>query len=640
MPLNQYKSPNSKTVETKQSQLTVIKKIAFSLVLVGIFIILLVFLEVGLRIADYGGNSRLFETAPDESSKFYRINLNIGQRYFYYFGEGYDPKPKKDMFLKIKPGNGYRIFVLGASTTAGFPFGDNVTFPRILQRYLMETFPTKHIEVVNTAITSLNSYALLDFMDEILQQSPDVILIYAGHNEFYGPFGPAAKVSLGNHRKMVRLLLGLQRYKSYILFRNVIGSGFRKMINSPESGQQVDAEFKAKTYIPLGSRQYQAGLDQFEENMEGIIRKCQKAEVSLVLSDLVSNIRDRKPFDSISADSLPMAGAVFQEARSLENEGKYAEARKMYLKAKDLDPVRFRAPEAFNDIIHHLGEKYRLPVVPMFDYFSKVSPHGLIGNNIILEHVHPTYAGYFLMAEAFYKTMYQTGMVDAQWSNYIENPAADFMPRWGYTELDQIYAGLVTENLKSGWPFVKDKFSTITGSYLLNHFTPQNKLDSIALAACTDAKYSIQVGHLDLGEFYEKNGDFDRALAEYKSLIYIIPTMDMVYENALNLLLKTQNYEKANQLMQDAVKFSQSAYIYKWLGQTYLPLNKLREGLTYLTCSFELDSKDRQVLFNLVRAYYGVSDISNGDKYLRIYQESFPNDPGIEQLKKFRQSLQ
>ncbi len=611
----------------------------FTLLLIVIPIFLIVLLEVILRIANYSDDLSLFVSTPDESSKFYGVNLHVGQRYFYYFGDQYDPTPQKDLFLKEKPENDYRIFALGASTTAGFPFGGNVSFPRILHRYLAETFPDRHVEVINTAITSINSYALLDFIDEILEQSPDAILIYAGHNEYYGPFGPAAKVSFGSQRNVVRLLLHLQRFKSYILFRNVIGSGIRNLINSQEPTQQINSEFKAKTYVPMGSRKYQAGLNQFERNLDGIIRKCKKAGVPLVLSELVSNIRDQKPFDSVSSDSLPMAETFFSEARDMEKAGKYDEARKAYLKAKDLDPIRFRAPEAFNDIVRHLGKKYDVPVVSMTDYFRSVSPHGLIGNNIILEHVHPTLEGYFLMADAFYETMHRLKFINSERQNYIPEPSSHFMSRWGYTELDSIYAELVTQNLTNGWPFNKKTFSTISGEYLLSHFNPQTKIDSIALAASTNREYSIQVGHLDLGKYYEENGELDKALSEYKTLIYTIPTMDMFYQLALRIYLKRKQYKQANQLMKDAIKYNKSAFTYKWLGQTSLMLNNIKDGIEYLEKSYTFDSSDRQVLFNLTRAYYSILDFSNGDKILKKYQEYYPNDAGIDRLKIYRQTV-
>ena len=115
--------------------------------------------------------------------------------------------------------------------------------------------------------------------------------------------------------------------------------------------------------------------------------------------------------------------------------------------------------------------------------------------------------------------------------------------------------------------------------------------------------------------------------------------MDMFYDYALNIHLKLKQYDQANQLMQDAAKFVQSAYTYKWLGQTYLPMGKIDEAIQYLRLSYNMDPKDRQVLFNLTRACYTVSDNHNGDKYFRLFKDSFPQDPGVSRLREFSTNM-
>ncbi|NOY59156.1 MAG: hypothetical protein GXO75_09510, partial [Calditrichaeota bacterium] len=126
-------------------------------------VLIIVFLEIGLRVFQYGGSSALFVSAPGELANYKMCNWDVGRRYF--FMQSTVPNPSKDVFLKKKPENGYRIFVLGGSTAAGYPYGDNVMFSRILYYRLSDAFPEKYIEVVNTAMSAINSYTLLDFMD-------------------------------------------------------------------------------------------------------------------------------------------------------------------------------------------------------------------------------------------------------------------------------------------------------------------------------------------------------------------------------------------------------------------------------------------------------------------------------------------
>ena len=183
-------------------------------------LVFMMLIEIALRYMIYGMNIPLFVSIPDETSKYYGINLDIAKRYFTKLSDV--PTPRKDLFLKVKPNNGYRIFVLGESTAAGFPYGNNITFSRILNRRLTDVFPDKYIEIINTALTAINTYTELDFIDEILRQKPDAIFIYTGHNEYYGALGVGSMESIGKYRWIIRASLVLQKFRTYQLMRNII----------------------------------------------------------------------------------------------------------------------------------------------------------------------------------------------------------------------------------------------------------------------------------------------------------------------------------------------------------------------------------------------------------------------------------
>ena len=64
--------------------------------------------------------------------------------------------PHSLAFLPAKPPHSLRIFVFGGSAAEGDPapaFG----FARILQVMLRDRYPTLNVEVINTAITAINS---------------------------------------------------------------------------------------------------------------------------------------------------------------------------------------------------------------------------------------------------------------------------------------------------------------------------------------------------------------------------------------------------------------------------------------------------------------------------------------------------
>jgi hypothetical protein len=116
------------------------QKILFWIILIFIPLVLFLLLESGLKILDYGDNLELFLQGKEQYSDYMYINRWVAKRYFRNRGI---PDPSNDVFLKQKPENGYRIFVLGGSTAAGWPYTNNIMFSRILQKRLAGCFRSR-----------------------------------------------------------------------------------------------------------------------------------------------------------------------------------------------------------------------------------------------------------------------------------------------------------------------------------------------------------------------------------------------------------------------------------------------------------------------------------------------------------------
>jgi hypothetical protein len=65
---------------------------------------------------------------------------------------------------------------------------------------------------------------------------------------------------------------------------------------------------------------------------------------------------------------------------------------------------------------YYYGDEFNAPVVPVKTVFECVSPNGLIGGDIMLEHVHSNVKGYFLMADAFYRIMQNNHLFPDVWT--------------------------------------------------------------------------------------------------------------------------------------------------------------------------------------------------------------------------------
>jgi hypothetical protein len=86
---------------------------------------------------------------------------------------------------ELKLEQSYRIFVIGGSTTFGVgSTSDSTTIPYFLQEKLMKKFPNKNIEVINAGIPQAYSFTEINLINEkILDQSPNMIIIYDGWND-------------------------------------------------------------------------------------------------------------------------------------------------------------------------------------------------------------------------------------------------------------------------------------------------------------------------------------------------------------------------------------------------------------------------------------------------------------------------
>jgi len=580
------------------------KKRIFTILLIATPIVLLLALEIMLRIFNYGGNQALFVTGPEKQiSHYWMCGQEVGKRYF--FMQNSKPSPPKDLFLKQKPANGYRIFVLGESTTAGFPYGYNLMFPRILNFRLNDIFPEKQIEVVNTSMSAVNSYTLLDFTDEILAKQPDALLIYAGHNEFYGALGIGSTESLGKNPRVIYAYLKLRRFKIFLLVRDVVGL-LRKGVTQISSGStEVDpsntlmARIVAEQTIPYKSKLYELGIKQYRENLRRIMRKAQQKGVPVVLSELVSNISDQPPFISVPADSFPTAAHAYEIGKKLAAQGQYQDAKTALTLAKDLDALRFRATEEMNEIIHQVAQEFNAPVVPMKDYFEAESEHGLIGKKLILEHLHPNVQGYFIMADAFLHTMKDAHFISPQWPEARILPKSYYQQNWGMTELDTVSANLDIFYLKGGWPF-KPKNQP---NHALEDYVPSTKAESLAVNILINDNYSPVVGHVDMAKYFEKKGKYEQAYQEYKAAYYSIPSELEFYKGAVENLLKINATGQALAVLKMAQRYGHDAVTDKWMGSLLAADGQFAEAAPFLERALEASPEDKPLMRNLMRVY-------------------------------------
>jgi len=575
------------------------KRIAFALIAFVLSCASILLVEGCLRLFRYGGDPRLFVTAQAEGGRYLVCNREIGRQYFPSLAKA--PKPSWDAFLKDKPSNGVRLFVLGGSTAAGFPYGNNLMFSRILNVRLQDAFPGRKIEIVNTAMSATNTYTQLDFMDEILAQKPDAILIYSGHNEYYGALGVASRESLGQSPSVARAYLKLRRLKLFVLVQDVIGllRGVRKQGADYDPSATLMERMVGAKAIPLDSRLYRQGTEQFAENLDRIYCRARAAGVPIVISELVSNVRNQRPFVSLATGSTPAADLVFRDAQALDREGDHEQANRLYTKAKDLDALRFRASEEFNEILHETARRYGGAVVPMKSRFEAASPEGIIGDHLMVDHLHPNVDGSFLMAAAFFDTIRDAKVIDLPWDSAAVKPIENYRQNWGMTDLDLACADLSIRYLKGGWPFQPQAGPNRS----LQSFQPQREEETLALRVLTDDDYNIILAHHGLAQQFERQSRYLEAYQEYRALYHSVPWTTIFLNGAAKNLLRLKRTDEIPPLLARSLEIHETFFALRWMGHLLVNQGRFAEAIPYLERAREGHEDNEQVLLCLEQAY-------------------------------------
>ncbi|MFO7524923.1 MAG: hypothetical protein R6W68_05680, partial [Ignavibacteriaceae bacterium] len=274
----------------------------FYLILVLIPVIFFVLMEISLRIFNYGIDYTQFKVV----SNYYpdKLFLNPDIPYKYFFNIKQAPSVLPDGFDKIKKDNAFRVFVLGGSSAAGWPYVPNASFSRHLKRRLELLYPQNTIEVINCGISAINSYTLRDFVPGIIEQDPDLILIYAGHNEYYGALGAGSSVFLGNSRFIVNTFIWLHKFKTTLLIRDGIDWIYKLIYSNEDVIEQKSdgtlmSQMIGESLIEFDSEVYWNGIDQFKGNLKDILKMFADENIPLIIGTLTVNLLDQKPFISI-----------------------------------------------------------------------------------------------------------------------------------------------------------------------------------------------------------------------------------------------------------------------------------------------------------------------------------------------------
>ncbi|MBN2685974.1 MAG: tetratricopeptide repeat protein [Pontiellaceae bacterium] len=354
-----------------------------------------------------------------------------------FFGSAYARTPMPFAIERKAPPGTIRIFVMGESAALGDPqpeFG----LPRMLDAMLSLRYPSTDFEVVNVAMTAINSHTIREIAMDCADADGDIWVLYIGNNEVVGPFGggtvfgpqapPLASIHANLVLKTTRIGQLLDAARNKMNKKQTKEGAWGGMMMFLD--QQVPAD------DPRMSNVY----DYYQANLEDIIHYGRKSGASIALCSVAANLKDCAPFSSqflpnTNAQAIEIWKHHYQRGIDFQKKGQWAEAATAYneaeaidshyaelhyrkaqcalkrkdsatalaefSKARDLDTLRFRSDSRMSQIVRAVAKEQKDPQVRFVDAEAALaaeSPDGIPGREFFYDHVHLTWEGNWQLA--------------------------------------------------------------------------------------------------------------------------------------------------------------------------------------------------------------------------------------------------
>ncbi|HBE68956.1 MAG TPA: hypothetical protein DDW52_12480 [Planctomycetaceae bacterium] len=419
----------------------------------------IVTLEVGLRIAGYRGTAAIdpyvdlhrlepLFVSTGSVDDYQQFAIDDSRLHLFRLVRFKLPKPEKT----------YRVFALGGSTTQGEPFSTETAFPMWLQIRLRAMLPSRTVEVINCGGLSYASYRVRAICEEVLEYEPDLIVVYTAHNEYLEKRSYAS-----NDAGLVSSLL---RWPAANLrSAQWLGSRFRGSANRRQETDftMMQREVDALLDYQNGLEDYRRSdtwmsgvVEHFAWNVQQMVEGCRRADVPIVFCLPVANELDCPPMKYelspvLADDDVERFTKRFENAVELNSMGKSVEAMEQAMLALELDPQHagclfllgrlayaagdFPAAERYlqaaidNDVcplratseieaaLSLVLETNDVAQVDAGELFAERSKHGIVGDQWLVDHIHPSVAGHQLLGETIADTLVASGQIKPEIAN-------------------------------------------------------------------------------------------------------------------------------------------------------------------------------------------------------------------------------
>ena len=442
------------------------------LALAGVPLLVFAVIELALRVAGFGYPTSFLLPSVNHDHATWVQNNRFGWR---FFGKRLARVPRPLSIVQDQPGDTIRIFVFGESAAFGDPqpaFG----LPRVLQAALSLRHPHMKFEVVNAAMTAINSHVIVPLARDCTRAQGDIWIIYMGNNEVVGPFG--AGTIFGSQAPPLPFIRTTLALKSTRLGQFIDaaherwGKSAANKMDWDGMTMFLDQEVRADDLRMANVYR------NFARNLSDIIQAGHDQGAGVVVSTVAVNLKGCAPFATQNRPGLSDADKrswteLLRLGTQAQTQGKFAEAedhfrraaqidetsaelqfrlgrcrlamgdltgaQKALLAARDLDTLRFRCDSRLNDLIRKAAagrEGNRILLADSERAFAAASPDGVAGREWFYEHVHLTFEGNCLLARTLTEQIEKLLPPDASGSKPVWPTVADCARRLGRTDRD------------------------------------------------------------------------------------------------------------------------------------------------------------------------------------------------------------
>ena len=389
----------------------------------------------------FAATTPLFELDPDRQV----MQISAARQKFFRRAE----------FPVNKQAGEFRIFVFGGSTVQGRPYSVETSFPTFLAALLDTVQPERTWRVVNCGGVSYASYRLLPIMQECLNYQPDLMILCTGQNEFLEDTSWRGRKQLAPLlQPVLDVAAKLQCVRGLMHLLHATPNENHQQSGRPVLPAEVLTRLDQSNGLARFVRDDQQSANvvrHFEQNLLRGTRLCQIENVPLLLIRPPVNLRDCPPFKSepateaspqrkqsivkllkqareLAAASLPAAINRAAEATRVEPRfalswyelgqlqflsHDYAAANQSFQRAvdEDLCPLRITS-----SLVHALQSHARVSGTPLLDahaLFTAESPGNILGDNLMVDHVHPSFRGHEKIAILLLQWMLQNNFASA-----------------------------------------------------------------------------------------------------------------------------------------------------------------------------------------------------------------------------------